>query len=500
MTLSGTKISDHATRGSSVPAIGTIDASATPFLVGIFAYILMLAVGQRLLGDPDTFLHIAAGNWIWAQGRVPPVDPFSFTFQGAPWIAHEWLSELIFAGAFAALGWAGVVAITAAAVAVTFALLAKFLECSLSRLASLLGVTTSFLLASSHLIARPHVLAMPLLVAWAVCLDRSRTCDRTPSILILPLMTLWANLHGGFIIGLGLAGIYAADSVIAQPDWPMRWQAARHWSIFLLGAALASLITPYGIEGPLFAFHLTGQTFALSVINEWRSTDFASFQPLEIWILALLALGFSMRLRLPPMKLIILLCLIHLALVHRRNTDVLALIGPILFAVPVAQALPQIATSVTSAIPRARFYLLTALVAAIATGVAQWHGIDHDEQKIAPTHALAAAAAASVTGPVLNAYDFGGYLIFAGISPFVDGRVDLYGDQFMHDYADAVSGSGDALSKTLERYHITWTLLAPSMTAVALLDRMPGWERLYSDDNAVIHRRVDVGSDGDRRR
>lgn len=492
MAWSDTKLSEHGTAPAPplAPATGRSLTGLTPLAVAVFAYVLMLAIGKRLLGDPDTYLHIAAGNWMWAHGSVPPTDPFSFTFEGAPWIAHEWLSELIFAGAFAALGWAGVVALTAAAIALTFALLAQFLGGLLSRLAALLGVTLSYLLAAGHLIARPHILAMPVLVAWMICLERARMRRDVPPFILLPLMTLWANFHGSFVIGLGLAVLYAGEAVIAQTDWPARRQVARHWGLFLCGALVASLITPYGIEGPLFAFHLSRESFALSIVNEWRSTDFASFQPLELWIMALIVLGFTARLRLPMMKLLILIGLLHLALAHRRNTEMLALIAPILFAEPLLNAHPAIAALADRARSSAKHYLAAAAVVVVATGALAWHGIVHDEQNTAPSHAIAAATAAGVSGPVLNAYNFGGYLIFAGIPPFVDGRIDLYGDDFMHDYVDAVSAQGDALQNLLEKYHITWTLLEPSMTAVTLLDHLPGWERVYGDDDAVVHRRI----------
>ena len=78
--------------------------SRTPLLIAAVAYVTALVSGNRLLSDPDTFFHIAVGRWIWAHGFVPAVDPFSSTKLGQPWIAHEWLSGLIFAGVYSAAG------------------------------------------------------------------------------------------------------------------------------------------------------------------------------------------------------------------------------------------------------------------------------------------------------------------------------------------------------------------------------------------------------------
>ena len=474
-----------STAGQMPSALGM-----APLHVAVLIYAVLIGFNQRLLNDPDTFSHIAAGRWIWHHGHVPSTDPFSFTVQGAPWIAHEWLAELMLAGAYGALGWAGVVAITAAAAAFTYGLLCRFLKDLLPLSVALFAVAASFALTLPHILARPHVLDMPILVAWTISLDRARSKSGSPSYLLLPLMILWANLHGGFVIGLALTAAYGVETAIAAPSRSERWQTARSWAAFLIAAALSSLITPYGLDGPLFAFHLSNQTYILSQVVEWRSADFSKIGALEIWVLGLLALGFASPLRLPLVRLVILLGLVHVSLVHIRNADLLALVAPIILARPLADALRGTRLSLAKGNPAAQYYAAAAFALTVATGLIAWNGITHDDQRIAPTEALAAARAAGVSGPVLNAYGFGGYLMFAGIPPYVDGRNDLYLDAFMRNYMDVVTAKGDALANALDRYRIGWTLLQPDMDAVAVLDRSPAWRRVYADDDAVVHQRV----------
>ena len=96
--------------------------------------------------------------------------------------------------------------------------------------------------------------------------------------------------------------------------------------------------------------------------------------------------------------------------------------------------------------------------------------------------------AAMKHGAILNDYNFGGYLDFVGIPPFIDGRAELYGDAYMLRYDRALNlhNLPDFL-RLLDEYRIGATLLAPSTPAVALLDRSPDWQRVYSDDIAVVH-------------
>ena len=150
--------------------------AALPWLVGAGVYALLLTLGPRLLDDPDSYSHIAVGRWIMAHGAVLASDPFSFSMHGAPWITLEWLSEVIYAAVYALSGWAGVVALAAAAFALAVGLQTRFLLRELSPTPALLMVMTAVVLSAPHMLARPHVLMMPIMVAWAAalvrCMDR----------------------------------------------------------------------------------------------------------------------------------------------------------------------------------------------------------------------------------------------------------------------------------------------------------------------------------------
>ena len=98
---------------------------------------------------------------------------------------------------------------------------------------------------------------------------------------------------------------------------------------------------------------------------------------------------------------------------------------------------------------------------------------------------------------MLNDYAFGGYLIFEHVQPFIDGRAELYGDAMMSLYGRLQAGDDAALESALERYGVAWTIFAPDSRIVAVLDREPGWRRLYADATAVIHvRDATPGAEG----
>jgi hypothetical protein len=103
-----------------------------------------------------------------------------------------------------------------------------------------------------------------------------------------------------------------------------------------------------------------------------------------------------------------------------------------------------------------------------------------------PVTALAHVPAALSARPVFNDYSFGGWLVFKGVRPFIDGRSDMYGDALLKLYLDAESGDNAAIAKAFRRYDIQWTILTPKSPLVAHLDVTPGWRRLYADKWAVV--------------
>jgi hypothetical protein len=113
--------------------------------------------------------------------------------------------------------------------------------------------------------------------------------------------------------------------------------------------------------------------------------------------------------------------------------------------------------------------------------------IDRADDSVTPQAALAAAQRMNLAGPVFNSEVFGGYLVFSGISTFIDDRVELYGNDFLAAYLAAESGDTATLTSLLDRYHVRWSLLQVRSPAAAALDRLPGWRRAYADEQAVIH-------------
>jgi hypothetical protein len=444
-----------------------------------------VAFTPALFNDGDTFWHIAAGLRMIADRAVLVRDPFSYTFAGQPWNAHEWLSEILMAGAWRTLGWGGVALLFAAASALTSGLLAWHLGRWFATPAQLLILVLCLACMTGSLLARPHVLALPLLALWTAGLVIARSEQRAPSWALLPVMVLWANLHGGFAFGLLLLGYCGLEAVIEnRAAWRKTLQS---WGLFTLGAVAAAALTPQFIEGLIFPFRLATMT-GLGHIGEWAPADFSTPHPFEFVILAAFYVFLSRGVKLPVGRILISLLLVHLALQHMRHQMIFAVAAPLLLAEPLSRAFDSRPNEGRSAAVAG--YAAIALAIAVIMGASVIRlsfAFPRGGQLQTPQAALDHVPRRLAGTPVLNAYGFGGYLIFRGVRPFIDSRAELYGDQFLANYARIVAPDARALTATARKYDIAWTIFPPDSPAVAVLDLLPGWHRLYSDSIAVVH-------------
>lgn len=458
-----------------------------PLWVALAVYALLLAVGARLLNDPDTYWQITVGQWILDHRAVPHTDIYSFTMHGQPWISTQWLAQVVYATAYAIAGWTGPVVAAVASVALTFALLARFLVSRLPRTATVVFVATAFALMTSHLVARPHVLAMPVMVAFVGGLVAAMDRKSAPSFWLLPLMALWANLHGGFILGLALIGPIGLEAIWGLPAAAQRKQVLR-WALFGIAALAASCVTPYGAESLLASQRILNLGAALALIGEWRPADFGHVGPLELTVLVAFALALWRGVTLPPLRIVLVLGFVFMALSHVRNAEVLALLAPLVMAAPLGRQLggPPEAEPVAGA-PRG--LLMAGIVLCVLAGTLVFTA---GRGYAPPANAAPVAAVTELKklnlSRVFNDYDFGGYLITRQVPTFIDGRTELFGEKLMVDHNNASGlAEPDKLFKLLHDYDIEATLMRTQSAATKLLDHVDGWQKIYSDDIATIH-------------
>jgi hypothetical protein len=466
-----------------LPAIG-LDLACVIAGCLMFALVLFL---PPILNDGDTLWQIRTGQWILAHHAIPAVDPFSFTAGDRPWFAHEWLAETLMAVAYDAGKMQGIMILAAAATGLTAAFLLSTFRRFLPGIYAVVALIVALSNAAPSMLARPHLLAWPCLALWCGGLVIARANRTAPSFALLPVMLLWVNLHGSFMIGLLLPGAFLIEALL-DPDANRR-RVLTSWSAFILAAWATALLNPDFLAGVLFPVHLVGMK-SLAWIREWEPTDFSHLQPLELVILAGLALGLSGNVKLSPVRVLMFLGLIHGALSHARNEQLLGMVGALILAEPLGASLARgHAAPLGGMWRRAAAGAMVVAVAALVMRIALPLGSDRTGAAFAAT--LDRLPESLRAKPVLNDYGLGGSLIFQGVRPFIDSRADLYGDAFLTRYQRIASLQPGALDQALSEYGIAWTIFPSGLLIVAAMDHEPGWRRLVEADGLVIHVRDD---------
>ena len=478
--------------------LGRISAFLSLALFGFYLLILIVPYGgEGLFKDPDIFWHITVGRDIWQSGAFPHVDPYSATFQGQPWIANEWLGGLLFYGAHASGGWRGVILLSACSLALSYALL-FFLLARRMRLTVAAGLATAaFIFSIDQFNLRPYIFAYPLIVIWVAGLLDAVESNRPPSFLLLPVLTLWANIHGSFTFGLCIAAAMAVEAVFTAPPKD-RSRTGVRWLIFFIAIFGFACVTPYGYGSMLPTLQVFWGNEALAYIPEWQPLSSDAAWPNMLMVLGLLFLAMFHGVRLPFWRLMITIGLTYLMFAHVRFTALFAIVVPLLLLTPLTSQFPFLRLQTQLETERHLFdrlavisqRLLLPLCGLMLGGVAAFAALGptvSTRPNMTPAGAVNYIKRERLQGNIYNFYAFGGYLIFEGMKTFVDGRSDqLFGNGFLTRLVKTTRELPKDFIPLLDEYHISIALVVPNSVEAQELERSTEWQKAYLDRISVV--------------
>jgi len=461
--------------------------------------VLVAIVVTKGIQDPDYFWHITAGQLIADTGRVPLTDPFSFTWAGQPWTPHEWLSEVLMywlvsgPGRIAALFVFGL--LPASIIAVQAAMVSRR---GVRALAFIGPATLAGLVITPYVTLRPQAESWLMLSILLWVLLELRPDHPRRALLLIPFFVLWANLHGVYVIGLGVVGVYLLftlfDRTPMAPAW--RWMLAT-----MIGVIGASMVTPAGPIGILYPLrYVDAGDWGLANIAEWQSPSF--HEPAHWAFLAMIVLvGLNGGRRTPGWLVMLSWVGIALGLAAERNVPIAAVFCLPTLALGVEDRL-HAPSSRQLKLSRALGRRLLELGAAIAIVAGTFlfvvprnlgAGIDADIAMRFPVAAVDRLMQIEPNARVFAEYGWGGYVINrmhpTGGRVFVDGRNDMYSQQILQDYS-AIRAADRGWPKLAARYRVQAILLRPEDT----LTRGPavdaGWCEVYRDSTQVLYLRT----------
>ena len=486
------------------------------FFLPRIEYIVLIAIfwgivasGPRILNfDGDLPRHILTGSLILQTGEVSTTDVFSFRTTGYPSFPHEWLSQVLFALAYNSLGLDGVVLLTALVITLTWGLVYRqAIRKSSSFFSSLILMALGIAASQIHVLPRPHIFTYLLTAIWIGLLDNLDE-EKSRAWWVLPLvMLIWVNMHGMFVLGIMILGIYLVGDFLSQPS--RAWFTKPKTRLLLLGGVISLVATFLSPSGPKIwqtIASLGGNAYITSKIPEYQS---ANFHLPETWpflimlIVTLIGLARTTK-RIAWKHILLLASFTVFALYSSRMIPIFAIV-----AVPIAAKLT--ADWLKNEAPQSRFWAietnifsmnmssngfiwLAAVILVAAVLLRSGSTLDPAGQRnvfdkrFFPVEAVSWLETYPQNGHMLNEFDWGGYLLLR-LWPeqqiFMDGHTHIYGETLTREYEQVITLS-EGWEDVLKKYDIQWVIMRSEAPLVQALAALNTWEIAYQDTTATI--------------
>jgi hypothetical protein len=470
------------------------------FQIYFWAFAFFFA--SRPLDDGDFWWHLKTGQYIVEQGSIPRTDFFSFTNFGKPWVAHEWLSEVVFYLGYSWFGYNALIFLFAVLAVLAFWLVTRRLNghAFVTAPAVLLGVWSIL----PTIGARPRVFTLLFAAAFLALLNSFQRNEKRWHIwLTVPLMAVWVNLHGGFLmgfvlLGLGIVGL-VLDTLIEKQSIRGIWNRLRTLGLVFVSCAVAALLNPHGWRIYLFPFEIFLSPVQQQSVRDWLSPNFhqPELLPLAVLILLTIAVLALSPQRPRPSEVLLFVATLFATLKSNRHMAILALVAvPLLirylqhwlsaFASPaVLSERPQTSSRAPAFVGA---LLLLPLLIFVPKLAAEVYGPPKQNVVRVPIKAVQYMKENGIGGPTFTEPNmWGGYLIWALPSNpvYIDGRIDMYGDQFVGEYINIARGTV-AWEEPFARHRVQNVIVAPKSHLARSLQDSSDWERRYEDDMSVV--------------
>lgn len=454
--------------------------------------VVFIIIGQGQV-ESDTLWHIKAGQWAIENG-IPRTDPFSWTMRGEEWFAHEWLWEVSAAWIYSIFGYQGIWLFSCVWVGIFCTALWLLLRqrCSIHR-ATLIYVLT-IISSSIFWNARPHPMAQALFACTSFILLE---CRHRPKVLVLlPLITvIWSNMHGSAPLGVLMAASYYVVTVRGfKFSWTgvqMAKLSAKSSQMLLFSTIAsfgASLINPLGIHIWSYMWDVSNHPLMTKHILEWQSPNFhdLSLWPLLIFpiiVICLLTNEQNATTKKIPLFEFIMMCgFFVLAMKQIRHAPYFyfngaLVIGSLISDKPNVQAKFSLQKKTSLAVLFVASFILLSQVKP-----ATWI---EESSNFFPVSATKSLLKQEQVNNLFNDYGYGGYLIWCEVSPFIDGRADLY--TFKSDIFKDYFAMQSTPQNYLDKYDIQTVLTESGSRLDLYLINNQEWKETFRDKYSAVY-------------
>ena len=474
-------------------------------------------MSSRTSLDSDTWWHLRAGQWMLENNEILQVDQFSYTGLGEEWKYPGWIFQIPMYMIYSLLGPGGLNILTATIVTSTFIFIWFTLEGGplLKAFVLVLAAATSAVYWAS----RPYLATFLFSAIFFWILEDFRWRGKNRIYWLPLIMLLWANSHGGFIVGFLLWGVYLvwliwciAANMISKGHGFSASHALKEYKkqvieFFVIGIfmLIAVSINPSGPIMILYPFKTIGINVLRDYIEEWQSPNFhlTSFQPFALMIILIIGTLGASRKRISLTDFLLAGGFLYMSFYAARNVAIFALVTPALITrhatvlINNSRRFLKVSSMPTAVSGRRQQVLNSAIILILICSVLLKAATDFTEkknyEKIAktfPVYAVNYLKIHQLPGHLFSTYNWGGYIMMKLVEypVFIDGRTDLYTDEIVSEWLGIMRMEGD-WGDTIEKYGIQTILIPADASLTHWLEMEDEWKNVYADEISTIFTR-----------
>lgn len=464
----------------------------------------VLAIGLPVFGallanlsSVDLAYHLRAGALTLDSGSIPTRDTFTFTAAGAPWVNQQWGAQVLLAGAYRVAGWTGLVLLRAVLVGSLFGLLfLAFRWQGLNRRSAAWLAIGAFVVCAVALGLRPQLFGMVLFALTLALISGRRRYPGTLW-LVIPVVLVWANLHGSFFLGPLVTGLAWLQ------DWRDGAPRAPRTLAVAVGAAIAACIGPFGPAVWAYAAGLSTNALITSRISEWQPTSLRSIPGILFFGSALLVVAVLARRHRAASwpDLVWLAVFFAIGAYAIRGVAWWPLAAGLVLAALIAEGGGRATVEPVERPRRTNTVILAVLALVAIVLIPAWRPVDPalgapaGVVGNAPPGITAQLRLLAVPGDRLyNPQPWGSWFEFAlpALPVAIDSRIEVFPPSVWDDY-DAVSGARVDWRSILDRWGVT-IVVATTDRDLPLIEQLSadaGWRQAYADADGRIFVRSD---------
>lgn len=507
-TASSAAAEDRGAPARVAAGVGAIERTSLLRYSPAFILLAILIADSNRHTDPDLWGHLHFGQAFIAQGHLLRHDIYSYSAPGHPWRDHEWLAEVVMALVYNAGGVVGLKLWKLVCSALTVVFIAET-EAetgagSTLQIAVTLGAAFGLILQSQF---RPQMFTFVMLSGLLVLLARDNYRRDAPLWIAIPLMALWANLHGGFFVGIATLALYSGVATVCDLAAGAGWRRGLKLGAITVAAAAATLLNPYGFGMWETVAHALRNPYTRDIVTDWHPLLYAmgaqwryarsgTFLYADL-IAMVIALGAAFAVEphggdLPLVAVAAMMACAAFLSVRNLALAAIAVSAPLARHVTLVVRRWRAGADPPATRSPNRWLILALCAGLVIDGGLFSRHLAFDQRY--PAGAVAFMRAHDLHGNVLAEFQWGEYVIWHAVPPdrvFIDGRYDtVYPLKVIRAYLNFYFDLPGA-SATLSAYPNEFVLIPPQAPAARLMTRSKDWTLLYRDRTALLYARAD---------